>query len=337
MKRKRAKKKSKFLRSLLSQSGALRLASPLKFKRPQIILAVVAVVIVGVAVLAFTHASANTASVEAEDGTLAGNASIAANSNASGGKLVQLGPVGASGSPSPTPSPTPATGATPLGVSGNWTPTFDDEFNSTAVDTSKWTVEGPTGPNNDQEYACYSPSAVSEAGGSLNLAILNTKCSAGGTTYQYTGSQMDTSAHFTQTYGYYEARIWSAGSNGTVANWGGWWLVGNTWPQGGEVDIFEGFHGTAGYHFEYAPSGTAIWQGSQASGDYTGWHTYGVNWQPNSLTFYYDGQKMASYTTGVPTVAKHLMLTYSNGPLNNVGGPVLVPATQKIDYVRVWK
>jgi hypothetical protein len=29
-------------------------------------------------------------------------------------------------------------------------------------------------------------------------------------------------------------------------------------------------------------------------------------------------------------------LTYSTGPLNNVGGPVSVPQTMKVDYVRAW-
>lgn len=291
------------------------------------------------------------------NGVVSGNARVIVDSGSSNGKAVQFGSIntGPAPSPAPTPSPVPAPSSTPthtpapsdpqaptpmpVGVSGNWTLTFDDEFNATAVDTTKWTVEGPQAPNNTQEYDCYAPSTVSETGGYLSIALLNQKCTVGGTSYQYTGGQMDTSNHFNQTYGYYEARVYYPGSNGIVDNWGAFWLVNNDWPNDGEIDIGEDYHGSVGYHFEYAPSGSAIWQGGQAPGDWTGWHTYGVNWQADSITYYYDGKEMGSYSTGV-SYDNHPMfieLDYSTGPQNDVGGPVAVPTTMQVDYVRAWK
>ena len=150
---------------------------------------------------------------------------------------------------------------------------------------------------------------------------------------------MDTSNSFNQTYGYYEVRLYYPGTSGVVANWGGFWLSNTNWPMDGEIDIAEGFHGTAGYHFEYAPKHTAIWQGGQASGDWTGWHTYGVDWEPNSITYYYDGQNMGTYTAGVSYDNKpmFMLLTYSTGPENDVGGPSVVPDTMQVQYVRAWK
>jgi beta-glucanase (GH16 family) len=233
----------------------------------------------------------------------------------------------------------PCIGGTTTGASGWGSPSFNDEFSSSAVDSSNWNVDGPEPPNNSQEYDCYAPSAVSVGSGYLSIALLDTSCTVKGTQYKYTGGQIDTKNNFSQTYGYYEARIYYPGTDGTVYNWGGFWLVGKHWPKNGEIDIAEGYDGTAGYHFEYSPKGTAIWQGGTASGDYTGWHTYGVDWEPGSVTYYYDGVKMASYTQGASGLdhPMYILLDYSTGPQGDVGGPVSVPQTMKVDYVRVWK
>lgn len=232
----------------------------------------------------------------------------------------------------------PCIGSAATGASGWGPPTFDDEFNSPGIDTSKWVVEGPRQPNNPQEYACYSPGSVSVSGGYLHLALQDTSCSVGGGNYQYTGAQISTSGLFSQTYGYYEARIYSPGSNGTIYNWGGFWLTGDNWPASGEIDVFEGFHGAAGWHFMYPNGSTPIWQGGFQQGqDYTGWHIYAVDWEPGYIRYYYDGKLVGTITRGIVSSPMRLLLTYSTGPLNNVGGPVSVPQTMKVDYVRAWK
>ena len=63
-----------------------------------------------------------------------------------------------------------------------------------------------------------------------------------------------------------------------------------------------------------------------------GWHTFGVDWRPGSLTFYYDGRKVGTQTRGV-TGSPHYLI------LNNAisGSARKVPSTLKVDYVRVWK
>jgi beta-glucanase (GH16 family) len=231
----------------------------------------------------------------------------------------------------------PCIGSTATGASGWGSPTFDDEFNGSSIDTSKWIVEGLRQPNNPQEYACYSPGSVSVSGGYLHLALQDTSCSVGGSNYQYTGAQIRTRGLFSQTYGYYESRIYSPGSNGTIYNWGGFWLTGANWPAGGEIDVFESFHGAAGWHFMYPNGSTPVWQGGFQQGqDYTGWHIYAVDWEPGYIRYYYDGKLVGTSTRGILRSPMHLLLTYSTGPLNNVGGPVSVPQTMKVDYVRAW-
>lgn len=102
-----------------------------------------------------------------ENGAPSGNSSGSSSGSSSGG-CTYTGVVA------------PCIGSTTTGASGWGPPTFDDEFNGSSVDTSKWVVEGPRQPNNCQEYACYSPGSVSVSGGCLNLALQNTSCSVGG-------------------------------------------------------------------------------------------------------------------------------------------------------------
>lgn len=224
------------------------------------------------------------------------------------------------------------------GASGWGVPVFGDEFNGTAMDSSKWNVEGPQHPNNSQENDCYSPKAVSVSGGYLNISIRDTPCRVGGSSWPYTAGQIDTNGHFNPTYGYFEARIYSPGANGVIDNWPAWWMYGTSWPANGEIDIFEGLSGSAGEHFAYGPSGNPIWQGGSETGqDFTGWHTYGVDWQPGSLTYYYDGKDVATITQGVTNQPMRLVLDDTTAPPGNDGGPVSVPSTMKVDYVRAWK
>lgn len=235
------------------------------------------------------------------------------------------------------PAPCMSGSTSGTGASGWGSLSFDDEFSGTSVSSSKWTIENQT-PNNDQEYACYSPSSVSEGGGDLSIALLNKSCSVGGKTYQYTGGQLDTKSQFMQTYGYYEARLYTPGSGGQIYNWPAWWLVGANWPDNGEIDTFEGFHGSAGWHFMYPSGGNPVWQGGQQSGqDFTGWHTYAVDWQSGSIKYYYDGKNVGTITQGVTSSPMDLRLDNTTAPQNNVGGPISVPQTMKVDYVRVWK
>jgi beta-glucanase (GH16 family) len=235
----------------------------------------------------------------------------------------------------------PCIGNTSTGASGWGSPTFDTEFTGTSVDTSKWTVEGPRAPNNSQEYDCYAPQNVSEGGGSLSLALTANTCTIHSRSWPDTGAQMDTSDAFNQTYGYYEARVYFPGTGGVVANWGGFWLTNNNWPKNGEIDIVEDFHDSVDSHYEYALQHTANWVsvGAQAQGNWTGWHTYGVDWEPNSITYYYDGKKMGTYTTGVSydDQPMFILLTYSTGPEYDVGGPSVVPDTMQVQYVRAWQ
>jgi beta-glucanase (GH16 family) len=63
-----------------------------------------------------------------------------------------------------------------------------------------------------------------------------------------------------------------------------------------------------------------------------GWHTFGVDWSPGRLVFYYDGVPVGVQSQGV-TGPPH----YVVAGLAVSGAVVAAPQTMQVDYVRVWK
>jgi beta-glucanase (GH16 family) len=249
-------------------------------------------------------------------------------------------PAGATG---PT-GPTGVTGTSPngllapLGATGNWQIAFDDEFNTSSLDTSLWSVgwfgSGITRAVNGLEDACYDPANVSQSGGELDLALAKKTESCGGT-QPYAGALVSTNHRFSFTYGFVEVRAWLAGSGSTVYDWPQIWTDGQSWPQNGEIDLLEGLGGSACYHWHGPPSGVGY--GSCPGGPFAGgWHTFGVDWEPGIVTYYYDGRNVgsvANVTSLITSNPMYLILTSSTSGSSVVQAPV----TERFDYVRVWQ
>jgi TPP-dependent pyruvate/acetoin dehydrogenase alpha subunit len=235
----------------------------------------------------------------------------------------------------PTPVPTP-TSLAPFGIAGSWNIKFDDEFNGTSLDTSKWNKgwfgSGITGPVGSGEQQCYDPAQVTTTSGFLNLSLIAKTESCAGTTKPYASGMVNSNGKYQFTYGAAEARMYlPAASAGIIANWPAFWTDGQNWPADGEMDIMEGLGGHAAAHF-HSPSGGP---GINPSGDYTGWHTFGSEWAPGRVTYYYDGKSIGSITSGITSSPMYLIL--NNAIDNNYGGPKLAPANVQVDYVRVWQ
>jgi len=242
----------------------------------------------------------------------------------------------ASPSPSPSPSPTPPSPSTPnpLGQSGTWNMVFGDEFNGTALDTTKWTPgwfgTGVTAPVNSSELACYDSSHATEPGdGNLHLRLDATANTCGGHSMKYTGALISSNGLYQYTYGYVEFHVYlPATGSGQIANWPATWSDGQNWPTDGENDTMEGLGGEACYHFHSSAGGP----GACASGNYSGWHTYAAYWQPGVVTYFYDGVQVGQITTGITSAPQYLII---ENTLDSTTG-ASVPAEMLVDYVRVW-
>jgi carbohydrate binding protein with CBM4/9 domain/glycosyl hydrolase family 16 len=251
-----------------------------------------------------------------------GHADAGAHVDSGGSHPVDSGSKSAdSGSASDTGSGTPS----PLGVSGTWTLIFDDEFTESALDTTRWAPYWFSDGDSSNGTPMESTN-VAVSGGYLDLTL--TSSGTGGLVS--TNPSGGASPGFQFTYGFMEARIDLPGSGTEIANWPAWWADGQDWPTDGEIDVVEGLGGTAAYHF-HDPSGGP---GASVSGNYTGWHTFGANWQPGSVTYYYDGKAVGSITSGITSAPMYLLLENSGGAYS---GPSVRPATMQVDYVRVWQ
>jgi beta-glucanase (GH16 family) len=185
---------------------------------------------------------------------------------------------------------------------------FYDDFNTGRLDRSKWNVE-TTGNHFNDELEAYvdSTKTLYEENGCL---VIQPAYSPGfvtkdGQKFDFLSARINTRDKFDFQYGRAEARIRLDSGDGL---WPAWWMLGyGDWPACGETDIMEfvGEHDWAsaavhGPHYSgetpfvnryYFPSGDDVRE----------WHTYAVDWTPDSLLFSYDGRTMFRLTRTMAT------------------------------------
>ncbi|MET8782223.1 MULTISPECIES: family 16 glycosylhydrolase [unclassified Streptomyces] len=181
--------------------------------------------------------------------------------------------------------------------------TFDGAAGS-AVDSSKWQIETGDNVNNHerQYYTSGNKNAALDGQGHLVITArrenpANYQCWYG--TCQYTSARLNTSGKFTAQYGHVEARMKIPRGQGM---WPAFWMLGNDigqvgWPNSGEIDVMEnvGFepstvHGTIhgpGYSGSGGIGAGYSLPNGQAFAD--AFHTFAVDWAPDSITWSVDG------------------------------------------------
>jgi beta-glucanase (GH16 family) len=227
-----------------------------------------------------------------------------------------------------------------------WSLYWHDEFESTVLDSTKWTREigGNGWGNNEFQYYTGTTNNSQLVNGQL---VITAKKEPFGQN-QYTSARLITKNKFDFRYGRIEARIKVPMGQGL---WPAFWMLGSnisavSWPKCGEIDVMEHINNEAKiygtYHFDSI--------GHRYHGDEIGcnpaeYHQYALVWNNQEMIWLLDNVPyyQATITNGNGNKEEfHLpffiLLNLAVG--GNWPGPPLLstpfPSQMLVDYVRVY-
>jgi hypothetical protein len=226
---------------------------------------------------------------------------------------------GTSPSASPVTTTTATSHQTGIGPYAGELPAFSATFGGTSLNANVWTTcywFGCTNFGNPQEVEWYKASQDEVSGGVLHEVALEqptpgTMSTGAPKTYPYRSGMVTTYNSFSFLYGYVQVVAKLPGGTGT---WPALWLLpqSKAWPP--EIDIMENW-GTP-----HTISSTLHWVTSTGTREQTykyvtvpenlttTYNTYGVLWQPGSITWYLDGEVIHTFTgTEVPSVPMYFL------------------------------
>lgn len=326
--------------------------------------------IIGVlTLLASSAATGPSLGLEAESGNLSGDAIT---KNSSSDEFVTLH---TNVSPSPTPSPTPTPIAqTPFGLSGNFELTFADEFD--AYSTTNWTRTYPWDESGNERratdggtYQIIDPANVTVENGILKLLFkkLAQPETIDGLTRQWTTGMIHSRNKITidgsPAGTYIEIKSKPAAGNGL---WSHAWFLPEDFARDPNCPVqrytlkLHSFNGKYPDLSEYNVRGrlscqisanalsdeSFIHQGVNHTQEF---HVYGMDWYPDRIDFYFDGQKVHTSTALSGNSSPGFLILNGYVTADGLNGRTYYPydsapdattPTQTsfdIDYVKVWK
>jgi len=220
-------------------------------------------------------------------------------------------------------------------VSAQFILTFADEFNGSALNTNAW----------DDSW--------SDARGLPNTAVEDGRLKiwpAPGADFSRHYKHLTTKGAFYQTYGYFEAEAKLPIGKGT---WPAFWLYNNefgpNWKP--EMDIMEAYSGQVAdgrSSAELHPIAydAVIWKG--APGDRAGFkrlktpdlsagfHTYGLKWEPDKQTYYFDGKAFFSIDVRMSD-PEFIILSFQFDGTSDGTTPTGKTNAYEVNYVRAWQ
>jgi beta-glucanase (GH16 family) len=237
---------------------------------------------------------------------------------------------------------------------------WSDEFTGAAgtpPNPANWTADsgGGCGPGTLSTNTTNVANAQLNGAGQLAITAFGPTASPA-----YSTAQLDSDGLFSFTYGRVEARIDVAAGQGICS---AFWMYADDgeqlgWPNGGEIDVMEAIgdipNQTNG--FLHGPTGSTdpnsnFQQWNSAVSSVTplagGYHTYGLIWRPNSLTWTLDGVPFATATpaslvSGSTWVFNghpfHILLDEAIGGWpGNPNAATVFPASMLVDWVHVYQ
>lgn len=180
---------------------------------------------------------------------------------------------------------------------------------------------------------------------SINNGVLTIKAAKAGANAskvgaQYTSGMLSSHGSFSQQYGYFEMRAQLPAGKGM---WPAFWLLADhgKWPP--ELDIMESigskpYYAVQSIHSRDGNSGKTTTPSENLQ---AGFHTYGMNWSKDKISYYIDGKK--TYERATPSdmhTKMHILVNTAVGgkwPGSPDGTTDWSKTNYKIDYIRVYK
>ncbi len=233
---------------------------------------------------------------------------------------------------------------------------FNDEFKTfvSSPDGSQgWMTAFPYGGeaartltgNHEAEY--YSDSSVGKNPFSLRNGVLSINASVaapGSNPYglPYDSGLITTDKSFSMTYGLFEVRAELPAGQGL---WPAFWMLPVSGQYTSELDVFEQLGNDPNTIYSTTHGATnGVWntdfQTLHVPNTSTGFHIYGVNWEPKTITFLVDNKVVATAPT--PASMNQPMFMLLNLAVGGAGSwpgaaaAGAVPAALKIDWVRAY-
>lgn len=225
--------------------------------------------------------------------------------------------------------------------------TFNAGFSGSSLNTSVWQTcypwalsgAGCTNFGNSQEEEWYLPSQDQVSGGALHMVanqgrVQGTTRAGAPQTYQYSSGMVTTFGSYTFTYGYTQISAQLSGGSGS---WPALWLLPTSelWPP--EIDIMENWGDPNSFNatFHYGTSSNSqqaaqhVWTPSNLD---SGYHTYGLLWEPGILVWYLDGKAVFTYTgSSVPSQPMYLLANLA------IDGPTTSGTSFNVQSVQVYR
>nr|WP_255426327.1 glycoside hydrolase family 16 protein [Pseudonocardia sp. C8] len=218
----------------------------------------------------------------------------------------------------------------PLPPPPGWRPVGGDEFNGTGVDGATWSTYNSVGGFG---HGLRRPSAVGVRDGLLTITA-RPRAEGGGVSG---GIAM----HTGRLHGRWEFRARTdrgTGFSPAILLW----PDSERFPHDGELDMMEipyGDRRAATAFVHYGAENHVL--STEAPGDFTQWHTFALEWLPERITWYVDGQKRWEITDrrAIPTKPMHLCIQLDQGPSEKwIPGPDATTPDQvrlQVDWARI--
>lgn len=165
----------------------------------------------------------------------------------------------------------------------------------------------------------------------------------------YTSSSLNTKNKHEFTYGKFDIR---AKIDIRQGSWPAWWALGHgSWPQCGEIDMMEYYHGHVLANFDYADKqGKSVWSSKKKTVDSkwaASFHDWTMIWNDKTIELQLDGNLMNSFEIstadkGHPpnpwrNLPQYFLVNQAIGGKNG-GDPskTKFPIRYELDYIRVY-